>query len=96
MSGRVLASIAGCVVGFAGAASAYQWETAYFTQDLDHFNFENSSTFQEKYLVSAASWKAGGPIFFYTGARRWRKCISLWAVAAAAAAACRARREPDT
>jgi lysosomal Pro-X carboxypeptidase len=65
MRGSVL-SVFVAALGTAASAS-YHWDTAYFTQDLDHFNFENSTTFEEKYLTNADSWHAGGPIFFYTG-----------------------------
>ena len=43
-----------------------QW----YTQTLDHFSFAPSPfgpTYQQRYCVSAAHWRAQGPIFFYTG-----------------------------
>lgn len=39
----------------------------YFEQQVDHFSFTNSDTFQMRYLVSDELWTKGGPIFFYTG-----------------------------
>lgn len=43
------------------------YETKHYTQKLDHFNFVNNKTFQQRYLVSSKRWKRSGPIFFYTG-----------------------------
>ncbi|XP_031570369.1 lysosomal Pro-X carboxypeptidase-like [Actinia tenebrosa] len=44
-----------------------KYETKYYEQKLDHFNFEKNETFQQRYLVNRKQWKTGGPIFFYTG-----------------------------
>lgn len=55
-----------CIAATASAA-APTWETKWFTQELDHFDFSNTKTFQQRYLVNTDHWKPGGPIFFYTG-----------------------------
>jgi len=42
----------------------------YFTQVLDHFNFNTAlhpATFQQRYLVCDQFWDGNGPLFFYTG-----------------------------
>lgn len=48
------------------------YETKYFTQILDHFNFHPQSyqTFQQRYLINNAYWGGAekkAPIFVYTG-----------------------------
>eukprot|EP00262_Sarcandra_glabra_P004407 TRINITY_DN15390_c0_g1_i3.p1 TRINITY_DN15390_c0_g1~~TRINITY_DN15390_c0_g1_i3.p1 ORF type:complete len:444 (-),score=46.37 TRINITY_DN15390_c0_g1_i3:46-1344(-) len=48
------------------------YETKFFTQTLDHFNFhpQSSQTFQQRYLVNSEHWggaKKAAPIFVYTG-----------------------------
>ncbi|RRT82363.1 hypothetical protein B296_00013103 [Ensete ventricosum] len=46
------------------------YETRYFTQTLDHFNFNPQSyaKFQQRYLVNDTHWGGkGSPIFVYTG-----------------------------
>ncbi|KAL5726690.1 lysosomal Pro-Xaa carboxypeptidase [Ranunculus cassubicifolius] len=48
------------------------FETKYFTQNLDHFNYnpESYKTFQQRYLVNDKHWggaKTKAPIFVYTG-----------------------------
>lgn len=46
------------------------YETRYFTQILDHFDFTPQSygTFQQRYLVNDTHWGGkGAPIFVYTG-----------------------------
>ena len=48
-------------------ATGIGYTTEQFTQNLDHFNFAESRTFQQRYLTNSTSWSAGGPIFFYTG-----------------------------
>lgn len=59
--------------GAAGVAYAqeYQWQTRFFTQYVDHFNYRgktSGATFQQKYLINDTWWKPPyGPIFFYTG-----------------------------
>ncbi|KAJ0019651.1 hypothetical protein NQD34_007220 [Periophthalmus magnuspinnatus] len=47
-----------------------QFTEKYFTQILDHFNFNSmgNGSFQQRYLITDKYWKTGyGPIFFYTG-----------------------------
>jgi lysosomal Pro-X carboxypeptidase len=57
-----------------GASSKpYHYSVQYFKQTLDHYNFAETRTFQQRYLISKDHWqapsagKAAGPIFFYTG-----------------------------
>eukprot|EP00013_Stygamoeba_regulata_P026716 CAMPEP_0177651036 /NCGR_PEP_ID=MMETSP0447-20121125/12298_1 /TAXON_ID=0 /ORGANISM="Stygamoeba regulata, Strain BSH-02190019" /LENGTH=490 /DNA_ID=CAMNT_0019154019 /DNA_START=38 /DNA_END=1511 /DNA_ORIENTATION=+ len=41
--------------------------TQHFTQNVDHFDFMNTKTFQQRYFVNAAHHKPGGPVFFMLG-----------------------------
>ncbi|XP_022094668.1 dipeptidyl peptidase 2-like [Acanthaster planci] len=53
-----------------GASCTYDYETKYYDQIIDHFNFasHDNKTYKQRYLVSDKHWKVGkGPIFFYTG-----------------------------
>jgi lysosomal Pro-X carboxypeptidase len=48
------------------------YKTKYFTQTLDHFNFNPQSyqTFQQRYLINDTYWggaEKNAPIFVYTG-----------------------------
>ncbi|XP_058088246.1 uncharacterized protein LOC131235127 [Magnolia sinica] len=48
------------------------YQTKYFTQTLDHFNYNPQSyqTFQQRYLINHNSWRGpaeNSPIFVYTG-----------------------------
>ena len=48
------------------------YKTKYFTQILDHFNYnpESYQTFQQRYLINDTFWggaKTKAPIFVYTG-----------------------------
>jgi lysosomal Pro-X carboxypeptidase len=46
----------------------YEYETHYFQQNIDNFNWNTPGTFTQKYLVNTTWWDApNGPIFFYTG-----------------------------
>lgn len=49
------------------AAATVPYETAYFEQNLDHFNFVQDITFKQRYIYTDKYWKENGPIFFYTG-----------------------------
>ncbi|XP_041854755.1 dipeptidyl peptidase 2 [Melanotaenia boesemani] len=47
-----------------------QFTEKYFTQTVDHFNFNSmgNGTFKQRYLITDQYWSKGfGPIFFYTG-----------------------------
>ena len=46
---------------------AYKYETRFFDQKVDHFNFQISDTFKQKLLVNYDYYNETGPIFFYTG-----------------------------
>jgi len=61
-----------------GTKRRADYETKYFTQQLDHFDFADDRTFQQKYLISDKYWGMNngvfnataacrGPIFFYSG-----------------------------
>ncbi len=39
----------------------------WFTQNVDHFNFRVSATFEQRVLVNTDSYQPGGPILFYCG-----------------------------
>lgn len=44
------------------------FETFYLTQNLDHFNFKDERTFQQRYIINDDSFDhETGPIFFYCG-----------------------------
>jgi len=47
---------------------AVNYQTAWFTQKLDHFNWANSNaTYQQRWLYNEQHWDGKGPILFYTG-----------------------------
>ncbi|XP_068576837.1 dipeptidyl peptidase 2 isoform X2 [Cebidichthys violaceus] len=53
-----------------GVESEPQFSEKYFTQTVDHFNFNSmgNGTFAQRYLITDEYWTEGhGPIFFYTG-----------------------------
>jgi hypothetical protein len=39
----------------------------FFTQNIDHFGFDNLNTYQQRYTLNIDNWKSGKPIFFYAG-----------------------------
>ncbi|XP_033119205.1 lysosomal Pro-X carboxypeptidase-like [Anneissia japonica] len=48
--------------------SKYNYDTYYFEQKVDHFNFANDDVFKQRYLVSTEHWGGYGmPILFYCG-----------------------------
>lgn len=56
--------------GKLGSDYAYSWREAWYTQNVDQFNFNgptSTATFQQRYLINDTWWKPGGPIFFYCG-----------------------------
>jgi sensor histidine kinase regulating citrate/malate metabolism len=40
-----------------------QW----FTQNVDHFDQQNTETYQQRYYVNDTLYKPGGPVFFLLG-----------------------------
>lgn len=38
-----------------------------FTQNVDHFGFNNMDTFKQRYIINTDYWQSGKPIFFYAG-----------------------------
>lgn len=51
-------------------ALAYSYNTAWFTQTLDHFDFSVTNTWQQRYLIQDQYWDSSdptAPILFYTG-----------------------------
>ncbi|XP_031567886.1 dipeptidyl peptidase 2-like [Actinia tenebrosa] len=44
-----------------------KYKVGHFEQLVDHFNFEESASFQQRYLFSEIYWDGKGPIFFYSG-----------------------------
>ncbi|XP_071947169.1 dipeptidyl peptidase 2-like [Antedon mediterranea] len=55
---------------YAIESHAYDYDTKYYDQTIDHFNFASygSQTFKQKYLYNDTYWdRSNGPIFFYTG-----------------------------
>uniref|UniRef100_A0A3Q4B1Z6 Uncharacterized protein n=1 Tax=Mola mola TaxID=94237 RepID=A0A3Q4B1Z6_MOLML len=54
----------------AGLEKEPQFREKYFSQTVDHFNFNSmgNGTFSQRYLITDEYWKKShGPIFFYTG-----------------------------
>jgi lysosomal Pro-X carboxypeptidase len=43
------------------------FKTYWYTQTLDHFNFANTQTYQQRFLVVDEFWRPTHPILFYTG-----------------------------
>ncbi|CAD6188365.1 unnamed protein product [Caenorhabditis auriculariae] len=48
-------------------SSNYTWQTKFLDVPLDHFAFTTNRTFPLRYFINTDSYKAGGPILFYTG-----------------------------
>ncbi|XP_069939973.1 lysosomal Pro-X carboxypeptidase isoform X1 [Cherax quadricarinatus] len=47
---------------------AYNYETYFYKQKVDHFSFADPDTFNLRYLINDDFWDGnGGPIFFYAG-----------------------------
>lgn len=65
----ILASAAATAC-LAHQALAYSYNTAWFTQTLDHFDFSVTNTWQQRYLIQDQYWDSAdpnAPILFYTG-----------------------------
>ncbi|KAL9655068.1 hypothetical protein ABK040_008850 [Willaertia magna] len=43
------------------------YKELFFTQKLDHFDYGNQATFQQRYLVNDQYATSNGPVFIYTG-----------------------------
>jgi hypothetical protein len=56
-----------CLSHVTANSNSIGYDTGYFTQQLDHFDFSEDGSFQQRYLINTTSWAPGGPIFFYTG-----------------------------
>ncbi|CAF1706790.1 hypothetical protein Bca4012_005339 [Brassica carinata] len=55
---------------FGGDRNSYQYETKYFSQQLDHFSFADLPKFSQRYLINSDHWTGAselGPIFLYCG-----------------------------
>jgi len=51
------------------ANKTYLYETKWYDQRVDHFNFVKNEVFKQRYLINDTYWDQArsGPIFFYTG-----------------------------
>ena len=46
----------------------FTYNTKWFKQPVDHYNFANEDMFEQRYLINDTWWDHDqGPIFFYTG-----------------------------
>ena len=55
---------------FGGDRNSYQYQTKYFSQQLDHFSFADLPKFSQRYLINSDHWSGAselGPIFLYCG-----------------------------
>ncbi|XP_045616290.1 lysosomal Pro-X carboxypeptidase [Procambarus clarkii] len=47
---------------------AYDYDTYFYKQKVDHFSFADPDSFTQRYLINDEFWDSnGGPIFFYAG-----------------------------
>ena len=63
----VLVLIVVCAGGYCSAEIPASCEIRHFQQRVDHFDFQNSKTFAQRYVFCGERFGNGGPIFFYTG-----------------------------
>jgi len=57
------------LINEAPTETKYNYETKWFNQRVDHFNFLRNDFFKQRYLINDTYWDVSreGPIFFYTG-----------------------------
>jgi hypothetical protein len=57
----VVALAVAAATASAQVPSSYSWETKWFTQRLDHFDFSETRTFQQRYLINGATGVTSPP-----------------------------------